>query len=439
MVLVGSSAACGDDGQGQNPPIVISTSDGSEGSPTDGTGDDGLDETGAEPGLDDECLFQPEPGRSGFKYQCEGSIAIDVAVAGSFDGSPASDMLVLEFGHGIDGDSYDEPHVMACCPAYDFAAPSCGQKHEQACMADLAEQGCKSIETNLRDFATEAYGGDSLADAIARSAIHKVADYVRKHQGDCITEFVANTGIGPTEPSCDMDDNGVDYDSLLETGQWTFDPDGPIDDVTISVQAASWTGLYPTDGSAESCSSGDDNDGVLFLEIDPAPESMRLQLVEGDAVLHGPQLGGGEIRGAAALGSWATSCGPGDCSTLGISVDPLTESASVESLELRSASVAAVGTADASLSVDDVRVRLWDRTPARLDPTGTTLTLSAGSAWFAVSAASGDAHGVVSANNETEIVIREDYDGWSTSAFTIAHRDDAGRRWALVIEPAQWR
>lgn len=437
MVLVGSAASCGDDGQGQNPPIVISTSDEGVG----GTGDDGdgLDDTGAEPGRNDECLFQPEPGRSGFKYQCEGSIAIDVSVAGNFDGSPVSDPLVLDFGHGIDGDSYDEPHVMACCPAYDFAAPSCGQKHEQACMADLAEQGCKSIEINLRDFAAEAYGGHSLADAFARSAIHKIADYVRDHQNDCITEFVENTGIGPTEPSCDMDGNGMGYDSLLETGQWTFDPDGPVDEVTISVQAASWTGLYPADGSAEPCSSGDDNDGVLFLEIDPAPESLRLQLVGGGAELHGPQLGGDEIWGTAPLGSWATDCGAGDCSTLGLAVDPATGTAAMESLELVSTGVAVVGTADASLIIDEFRVRLWGRTPARLEHAGTTLTLPARSAWFAVSAASGGVHGVVSATHETEIVIRRELEVWTTSAFTITHRDDAGRRWDLVIEPARWR
>lgn len=438
-MLVGSTA-CGDDGQGSNPPIVVSTTDENGGGSTGDGGVDGLDETGAEPGVDDECLFQPEPGRSGWKYQCEGNIAIDILVEGSFDSSPATDLLVLEFGHDLDGDSYDEPHVMACCPAYDFSAPSCGQKHEQACMADLAEQGCKSIETNVRDFAADAFGGDTIADAFARSALHKVADYARHHQGDCIHAFVTNTGVGPTAPTCDEEGNGAGYDSLLETGQWTFDPDGAIDNVEISVQAANWTGLHPTDGSAERCRSADENDGVLFLEIDPAPESMILRMVGGSAALHGPTLEGeDEITGLAELDSWATGCWPAHCSRLAIAIDPVAETASLEDLELHSTGAAAIGTPHASTFIDEFRVRLWDSTPGVLDPTRTTFTIPPERAWFAVGAALGEVRGVVSATNETEIVIRSDPDGWSSSAFTISHRDGNGQRWSLVITPARWQ
>lgn len=416
IALVGI-AACGDDEQ--DPEVVLST--------TDGAGDTGDDEG---------CLMEPRAGRSGFRYQCEGSIAIDLVVEGPFDGSPTTSSMQLAFGHSVRGDTYDEPHVMACCPEYDPDVPSCEQGHEQACMADLAEQGCKSMEVNLRNFADEHYGGAGLQDTAARSAINKIADHVQSHQGDCIAEFIENTGVASIEPSCDPDGTGVEYDELLESGQWSFDPEGLVDLVTISVATASWTGIYPTGGAAESCTSADDNDGVLFFEVDPKPGSKRLQMAQGTAVLHGPS---NEIMGTAELESAAVGCAPERCSRIDVAIDRVEGTASLEDMQIRLAGTAAVGEPSAAVTVDALQVRLWDATRARLDEAGTTVVIPPGGAWFVVSAAAGDLRGVVSATNETAIVMHEGETGWTSSGFTIAKRDAAGERWALAVMPATWQ
>jgi hypothetical protein len=410
-VALAGVAACGD--PAQDDTVVVSTTDGS--SP------------------EEQCLTQPVPGRTGFRYQCEGDMVIDVVVEGNFDESPVSESLEITFGHGVAGDSYDEPHVMACCPEHDPDVADCEQGHEQACMADLASQGCKSIEPNLRDFADDHYGGPGLKNAIMRSQIGKIAEHVANHQGDCIDAFIENTGVGPTEPSCNPDGTGVEYDALLETGEWSFDPDGAVDLVTISVAMATWAGIYPDGIMPSTCTSSEENDGVVFLEIDPAPGAKRLLLAAGSAVLHGPGLG---AMGVAELESFATGCEQDRCSQIAIAIDRDNGMASLDDFQLRLAGTTVVSAGSISMPVDGFGVRLWDSTRAVLR--GNTATIPPGGAWFVVSATSGEARGVVSATNETAIVLREEDGGWSSSAFTIARRDTAGERWALVIMPAAW-
>ncbi len=410
-VAIAGVVACGDPAQ----------SGGVELSTTDGTAPE------------EQCLTKPVEGRTGFRYQCEGDMVIDVVVEGDFDESPVEDSLTITFGHGVAGDSYDEPHVMACCPEYDPEIPDCEQGHEQACMADLASQGCQSIEPNLRDFADDRYGGRGLRNAIIHSQIGKIAEHVANHQGDCIAAFIENTGVGPTEPSCNPDGTGVEYDALLETGEWSFDPDGPVDRVTISIAMASWAGIYPDGIRPASCTSSKENDGVVFLEIDPAPGAKRLLLAAGTAVLHGPGIG---AMGAAELESLATGCNQDRCSQIAISVDRDEGTASLDDFQLRLAGTTRVSAGSVSMPVDGFLVRLWDSTRAVIR--GNTATIPPGGALFVVSAASGEARGVVSATNETAIVLRQEDGGWSSSAFSIAKRDAAGERWALVIMPARW-
>ncbi|MCX4242078.1 hypothetical protein [Paraliomyxa miuraensis] len=378
------------------------------------------------------------PGSFAYKHQCSGDIIIEIVVDGSFDGAPVSDLLELEFGPGIMGDSYGSPHVMACCPEYDPSLPNCEQEHEQFCMADLAEQGCKSMEPNLRDFADEAFGGPSLADAAKRAAVNKIADHVRDHQTDCIEKFVEHTGVGMTVQSCDADGNGIGYDTLLESGVWSFDPAGIVSNVQISVVEANWTGVHPLGEPLDECHSADDNDGVLFLEIDPDPDSSILHLVSGNAELQGPPIGGSTVQGFGVLGSEATGCQPGGCSTLAVLVDSVAGVSSLENLELHAAGPAEVGTKDHALTIDSFAVRLWDSTPAVLDEEAQTLTIPPGGAWFAVSAASDGVPGVVNATNETALVLTKTLNGWISSTLTIGHEDGLGH-WTLMVTPAQWQ
>ena len=160
------------------------------------------------------------------------------------------------------------------------------------------EQGCKSIVTNLEDFAHDELSG--IANTSKRNAALKLADHVRTHQADCVTALRSETGIASTLPSCDMDDNGVGFDSMLEAGIWSFDPDGIVDNVGISIQAANWTSIHPLEGSPETCWSADENDGVLFLGIDPAPGSKVLHLQAGAASLHAHGSMAGESRGSVS-------------------------------------------------------------------------------------------------------------------------------------------
>lgn len=388
---------------------------------------DGADETGGGgPIVADHCLFDPIDGLHGYKYQCQGNIAIDVVIEGPFDGSPVTDFLQLDFGYGVGGDSYDEPHVMACCPAYDDSAPSCGQPHERACVIDLVEQGCKSIVTNLEDFAYDEFG--KPADLSKRNAVLKIAAYVRGHQPDCMNAFRGDTGIAGASPTCDMEGNGLQFDSMLESGEWSFDPDGLVSNVQISVQAANWTGLHPLLGSPDLCASADENDGVLFLELDPAPESRVLRLVAGSAAIDGSWLAGGRVEGVSELSP--------QTSRLAILIDPATDTATLENLELHSAGAAEVDAVDTTWIVSRFQVRLWDRTVAH--HTAGVATVPAGNARFAVSATALGGTGVVTATNATPIVITKHGAGWSTSGFAIVPQH-SGEEWSLVIMPAQWQ
>ncbi|MCX4243756.1 hypothetical protein [Paraliomyxa miuraensis] len=419
-----SEVGCG----GENPdePIDIGETDGYD-----------YGEEGGGPLPSRSCLMDTVPNRFAYKHQCAGDIAIEIVVDGPFDGAPVFDGLVLEFGPGVMGDSYQSPHVMACCPEYDDSVPSCGQPHERYCMADLAEQGCKSMEPNLRDFADDAFGGGSIADAARRAAVNKIADYVRGHQDECISAFIQDTGIGSILPSCDDDDNGIGYDTLLESGSWSFDPPGLVNNVEISVVEANWTGVHPT-GEPDECFSADDNDGVLFLEIDPDPGSAISYLVAGSAELEGPSLYDSIVRGSGELASEVNGCQPGACSTLAVLLDAAAGTASLENLEIHAAGAAEVGTEDLVVTVDGFAVRLWDSTPAVVDEEGMSLAISPGAAWFAVSATSGGIPGVVNATNETALVLIKTAEGWASSAFTIGHEDGLGH-WTLVVASAQWQ
>lgn len=435
---MGSIAACCGGGQGDDPPVIVTTT-GADGGGT-GAPEDGLDETGGGPMPSAVCLMQPRADRFGYKYQCSGDAFIEVVIEGDFDGSPVEHPLPLAFGPGVPGDGYETPQVMACCPEYDLSMPNCGQQHEQFCMADLAEQGCKSIEPNLRHFAQQAFGGAGLSNAIQRAAVDDIADHVRDHQGDCLREFVKETGVGTTEPSCDAEGNGVEFDALLESGTWTFDPAGAkVGNVRISVVEASWTGVHPLDAPLAECFSAGDNDGVLFLEVDPAPGSEITRLVAGGAMLLGPPVDRGVIEGVGVLDSEATGCRAEGCSRLAVSVDRAAGRATLETLELLSAGPADVGGIEDGMTVHRFAIRLWGGTPAVLDEDGETLVVPRGGARFAVSAVSDARAGAITAVNETPLVIVETPDGWATSELVLGYEDGFGGRWMLIVEPAQWR
>jgi hypothetical protein len=128
---------------------------------------------------------------------------------------------------------------------------------------DLIEQGCKSMVGQIEDFAHDRFPG--VGNAAKRAAVLKIADHVRDNQADCVAAFRDQTGIAAMPAMCDEDGNGADYTSLLEDGSWSFDPDGLVSLVELSVARAEWHGLHPLgpdDGALEECESADDNPGL---------------------------------------------------------------------------------------------------------------------------------------------------------------------------------
>lgn len=403
-------ASCGDDA-GIPDGTVLSTGfvddDGSIPPPG------GADETGDGAGVSPHCLYDPDPVMHGYRYQCAGSIDLDLVVTHPFEGSPEVEPLELPFGQGVEGDDYADPLVMACCPAYDPAVLNCSQPHERACFVDLIEQGCKSMVGQIEDFAHDRFPG--VGNAAKRTAVLKIADYVRDNQAECVAAFRDETGIAAMPAMCDQDGNGPGYTALLEGGYWSFDPDGLVSLVELSVARAEWHGLHPLgpdDGPLEECESADDNDDVMFLEVDPATGSTILHLVAGSVGVVGPgATGTGELGSTSAL-----AVGP----------------RSLENLALHSAGAAMVTAGEATVPVEAFHVRLWDRAPA--DAEGQTLIVQPGEARFAVSATVLGHHAVQTATNASPIVITHGADGWRTSSFSIAHRE-----WSLAVAPARWQ
>jgi hypothetical protein len=337
-----------------------------------------------------------------------------------------TDDFSLLFGHDVEGDSYDDPLVMACCPWYGSGPDdrNCAQPHERACLIDLVEQGCKSMVTKIEDYAYDTYPG--ILDAAKRNAVLQIADHVRGHQGDCTAAFREETGIAGIGPACDEEGNGVPFVTMLEDGVWTFDPDGPVDKVEIAVAEAQWTDLYPLADeqyAMKTCQSADDNDGVTFVEVDPTPESKILSLVTGSIALQGPSTEGvGELSASSTLALEVGANG----------------SPSLENLALHSTQEAVVTTAGMAIPVDAFHVRLWDRSPAVVDADSTMLTVAPGAARFAVSATALGESRVRVATNATPIVITKEPEGWHSAAFEIDDPDH-GEPWSLVIAPAWWR
>lgn len=351
----------------------------------------------------------------GYRYQCEGNVAAAVEIVHPFDGSPVNLPLVLDFGPGVEGDSYDSPLVMACCPWYEITEPQCGQPHQRACWIDLVEQGCKSMVGKLEDFAN-SFG---FLDQAKKQAVLKIADYVRTHQSECFNAFAA--GVAGTLQDCDENNNGQPFAQMVEGGVWSFDPPGAVQSVEISVQSAEWTGIYPVDDdepAPDVCWSADENDGMVFVEIDPdAGEALHLK--SGSVSIAGPDAAGtGELSPSSSL-AITTGAAP-----------------ALDNLALHSAGASVIVSAGVPVPVDSFHVRLWDRAQAM--STGSVLVVSPGLARFALTASALGESRVRFATNATPIVLTHDAKGWRTDQFVI-EQTIGGAPWSVAIGPARWQ
>ena len=382
--------------------------------PTGGALDDGADDGGPR-AVEAFCLFDPIADLYGYRYQCDILVTVDFVVEHPFEGSPEIGAADLVFGPDADGDSYADPLVMGCCPLYQTSELYCVQPHEHACWVDLVEQGCHSMADKI-----EAYAWDTFPDAIdtaKRNAVLQIAKYVGEHQADCVGAFRDDTGLSSTPPSCDADGNSFDFGGLLEMGEWSFDPPGLVQNVSLSITAAEMYGIYPIDQPIpEICWSADENDGTLFREVDPPDGAVELRLVTGNASVDGPS-----IDGSAVLDTE---------SALAMSEGAL------EELSLHS-SQATVTASDLSIPLEGAHLRLWERADGVAE--GSTLTIAPGAARFVAGvSALGESRYVDDLTNATPITVVQEPYGWLMPAFDVIVSD--GEISAVVqIGDTQWQ
>ncbi len=426
MLASSFGAGCTDPGSPADPHIDITATGGFGGDGTTADPNDGADETaGPGPGLADHCLFEEEAPQYGLKYQCAGYAWLTITV-NSEDPRP----LNLYFGapHEVDAtDSYEAPQVMACCPELDT---SCFAPHEQACIVDLVEQGCKSISVALEELADDMPG--------IANALNKAALWVNQESSQiaCLNAFLVDTGVATTEATC-----GTLLAGQLSGASWSFNPDTTnlVDDVKISISGAQILNVTPSSFTDEftpdQCASSNDNDGVFFLEVDPNAGDTKTKLSAGGVALSGPQVGGQPILGEATLSSASTSCAGSNCSHAAWSVDA--QEGRLHSMSLYSSGINVVGTTGDSLSVDSFGVHLYADTVGVASKDG--FTIAAGNALFVLSAeAMGGAY-KLSARNSTPVQLRHVGDHWSMETFSIDYADEAGDIWSLAVGPTIWQ
>ncbi len=392
---------------------------------TDG-GAGGADESGGsgEPApVAGGCLFSDDQADAlnvyGYRYQCRGVFQYKLQA------DSMSEDVTISYGNLVDGESYEEPRVMGCCPAYDAGEPPCAQPHTQACLVDLSEQGCASIVYELNAAANERSGA-------IKEALLKAANYVGSAEGqqDCFKAFAVDTGIATTAPTCDENQNSVvDYDQLAIGASWSFDPPGLIPNVTITIEDAEHQGIFPwtsdTEFPGDTCKSSWDNNHVGLLELDPNDPVFELKY--GTAEVRGDKL-----IDRATLDSRRTTCGD-HCSGISIS-----EGAGAAELNWMLALGAQGQTVD-GVHIEMFRAELQGPIPATPDGRG-GYEVAAGDALFALSGSAMGATAIVYASNLRPIYFRPGRTaGWDVDPIQIVYKNPAtNENFEFFIGATSW-
>lgn len=374
------------------------------------------------------CLFSEEQAESlnvyGYRYQCRGYFKYRLTVDAT--GGDDIEDVQISFGNLHEGESYEEPRVMACCPAYDAASPPCSQPHTQACAVDLAEQGCKSIVYELNAAA------NAESSPAREEAIRKAAEYVAEHQGDCFDAFAIDNGVAGTTDTCDANSSStVDYDQMAIGSSWSFDPPGLIPLVTIEAVDIEHQGIFPWTSDPEfpgdTCVSSGDNDHVGLLELDPADPVYKLKY--GTAEVRGENL-----LDRAALDSVRTSCGD-HCSGVSIKADSQAGTAELNWM-------LALGEQNQTVDgvpIDMFRAELQGPIPAVTDGQG-GYEVAAGDALFALSGSAMGASSIIYASNLRPIYFRPSKTGvWDIDPIQIEYKDSStGDGFEFFIGATTW-
>lgn len=354
------------------------------------------------------CLFSDEQAEElnvyGYRYQCKGFFEYQIRAGNT------EETIRINYGEGIEGESYEEPRVMACCPAY-AEGYDCEQPHSQACMVDLVEQGCKSIVYELNAEANKSIGA-------RKEALLKAANHVAENQEACFEAFAVKPGLF-VDQACDKDNTSVvEYDRVSVGASWTFDPPGIIPEVTIEILDSELQDIFPWFGDpgfpGESCTSSEENDHMGLLELDPTDPVFELK------------YGSAEVRGdgvidKADLDSEKTACGE-HCSAISITEDPILKTAEINwMLALGRQNQIVDG-----VQVEKFRAELQGPIHAVSDGDG-SYKIEAGDALFALSGSTMGGRAIVYAPNKRAMYFRPGKSGrdWNVDPIQLVYENPA--------------
>ncbi|MDC0720682.1 hypothetical protein [Nannocystis bainbridge] len=382
--------------------------------PTTGGGDDPVWEG---------CLGTADGVNSAFVHQCAGTgtaiVRFDVEVSGNPVVIPPFPPRPVTFGPGVEGESYEEPKVMACCaPAFDDEEDMVLQPHYMACYRDLAEQACRSLWSQIL-----ALKDNPDVPNVANPQLQNLADWVAEHQLECFTELWKNSGAIDHEPQNATDFFTLNRTWVLGEGADTLNiknvefeiQDAEVSDIFIPANAATW-GL---------CRSASDNNDFHFLEVDPS-DGYVFTLFEGDAELLGPGTPAYEGSAEFSANSFIST----HDSEVGVWID---------ALQLDTAEPAVITNGTTSTTVDRARVALLHAVHAT--PVGTFLfEIDPGGAQFFVSGfADGEASvetvynaSTIEIDRAPPMLVDPEY-VWTVSPFDLVYEDANEDEWTLAI------
>lgn len=364
----------------------------------------GGDEASTLPPLDPEeppvpiennvCLTTVNEPYQGIWHQCGGSF--DIELTGDALGTAINESISIDFGPGVEGDSYGEPRVAACCGEFDFERPFSEQReYAENCLYDSIQQFCSALPYYLWDMAKVAGDNNKIA---TRDLLNNYGNQLStsEKQYECIDSLWAD---GPTDP----------YYYAITSHSWNA-----IADVWVKVVVAEINDLYLPEDPAEwvTCESIFENDDTVLPDTG-GPVLDTLLLDSGSLSVSGLDL--------------QLALTPEPTSALVIGSD-----ARLGALQLHGAAARLAG-----LTVERWRLGSLRSVPMKQRDDG-ALVVSAG-ALAMIGALVVDGETITTmAYNSTELVLWTHGRGWQIEPFTVVYTSATGDAWTLQTSELQF-
>jgi hypothetical protein len=394
-------------------------------------GGEGVDDT-AGPVMgtdtDDElpngCLPDAVPGYFGYVHQCAGEILAQSTASGI----PGADLV--QFGNSVEGESYAEPKVMACCDPLEPEGSS--EPHLWNCYLDLVETLSRSLPIRIVDAVK------SSGPAVKNQAT-KLANYIADADGQnlCKEAFLADSEFAAWE----IDDlqaplqhtwvlaNDPGY--AAEASEWPLieDPeiyiDATVDGIFLPPNPVDWI----------ECVDQGKSDSQSFLVPSEDSPDYAFTINLGDAVLVGLTTQDGTFTANPELSAQDNDCSGLGCSSISFSEDAGTWT--VHSLVLHSAGPTEVSNRTTSFTADFFRVELVGPvTATSLGPNKFAIPMLVHT--FVLSGSLEGVPHILSGTNLTDIVVENRAGVWGTNSFALRYVDSDAQPWDLTIGAASW-